>query len=129
MKPSVSTKMTFPAELLDLIPDILKHAQGRDRAVRREDLLETAQLRMPDRAITDSIMRLAIQELRARGKPICNLEDGAGYFYPTSADEYMAFESKYVAHAITTFENRDAMRETVKQWFDFNPQQMKLPMG
>lgn len=64
-------------ELLNLIP------HGRENAVKRAELQRLC-------GLTDRKMRNEIERLRADGHIICNMQDGKGYFRPTTKAEIRA---------------------------------------
>lgn len=117
----IMSKPEFPPELdkvvLSLIPT------GHHRAIRRKDLLTRCQQHQP---CSDTEMRLAIQALRESGHMICNMEDGAGYFFAETKEEVDQFLVKYTARAASVFAAKDAMLTTAHRTFDYHPTQEKL---
>lgn len=102
-------EVELPPGLERQVLNILAHAQGKEKAVARDRLLELARV-MPGLAeVEDRQVRKAIETLRGQGHRICNMADNDGYFIAATNEEYLAFRAKYGAYAFTILEKIKAM--------------------
>jgi len=115
-----------PDGLLPIVEVTLKYAVGIDKAVGRDRLLEISRGMPMLRKVADRQVRAAIEELRERGMPICNMEGGDGYFLAKSMIEYQQFRAKYGSHALTLLKRIKSMDATVEKLWGASALQERL---
>ncbi|TSA23290.1 MAG: hypothetical protein D4R70_00115 [Betaproteobacteria bacterium] len=115
-----------PEGLADLVEYILSGRVGSNRAITLGQLRQQVQGNPIYKATNSRQVRSAIEDLRVRGRLICNDLAGEGYYTAGNIQEYQSFRSVYMSYATTILARVRRMDEEAQKRFKADALQERL---
>lgn len=103
------------SEETKMLLEIFKQRTGKNKYIDRAALRELVQS-WTGRYIPDRTMRKMIETARQEGLVICNVQDGNGYFLPTTREELIRQYDQNESRAKSILRQQRFIRREMAKW-------------